>query len=490
MKSKISVLVLVLLLMISCEEEFLTLVPQSSLTTELIFKTDDDFRNALNGTYSLFRSFYNRAWIFGDLPSDDCEFYALRSVDYVNIDNFNVDVNSSELSNAWRDLYRTIGSANLVLSRLETADPYTIIDKVQYEAEARFCRALAYFNLARIFGDLPMFTEPVVIEDALKTPRTDVAIIYDEIIISDFLAAEAMLPVSYPPSMVGLPTKGAAKSLLGKVYLTIHDYQKAESKLMEVTTMGYSLLEDWFDLFDWTKEHHSEYIFDIEYIGGGLGIGSNFPLTFSGEDQDIGSPWVSALREVFGYTGRRGGGTGGGCPSLDFFNSFDPDDIRKERTAVDGIYDLNGNWVVSTGPTPRLSLKYVQPGYNFSISNDGLPNWRVTRYADVILMLAEALNENGKTPEALVYLNQIRVRAGLEEYSALTQTEARDKILEERRWELYLEGHRWFDLVRTGRAMEFLGPLGMKSHMTVFPVPQSQIEVINDPSIFPQNDGY
>lgn len=489
MKSTISVLVLALLLMISCKKEFLTLVPESSVTTELVFKTDDDFRNALNGVYSLFRNFYNNAWVFGDLPADDCEHYALRSVDLVNIDNFNVDVNSSDISNAWLYLYRTIGSANLVLSRLETADPSIIINKAQYEAEARFCRALAYFNLVRIFGDLPMLTEPVTVEATLIIPRTDVDIIYDEIIIRDFLAAEAMLPVSYPLSMVGLPTKGAAKSLLGKVYLTLHDFTNAESKLTEVTKMGYALLEDWFDLFDWENEHHSEYIFDIEYIGGGLGIGSNFQITFSSQDQDIGSPWVNALREVFSYKGSRGG-NGGGTPSLDFLNSFDPNDIRKEKTAIDGIYDLKGKWVTSIGPTPRITLKYVQPGYNFSVSNDGLPNWRVTRYADVILMLAEALNENGKTPIALVYLNQIRVRAGLEEYSALTQTEARDKILEERSRELYLEGHRWFDLVRTGRAMEFLGPLGMKPYMTVFPVPQSQIEIYNDPSIFPQNEGY
>lgn len=124
------------------------------------------------------------------------------------------------------------------------------------------------------------------------------------------------------------------------------------------------------------------------------------------------------------------------------------------------------------------------------IQNDSKANWKVIRYADVLLMLAEALNENGKTTEALSYLNQVRERAGLAGYANLTQAEAREKIYLERRLELYLEGHRWFDLIRTDQALAVMQPYGMKPYMTVFPIPQSQIEVVNNPAVFSQNPGY
>jgi len=123
-------------------------------------------------------------------------------------------------------------------------------------------------------------------------------------------------------------------------------------------------------------------------------------------------------------------------------------------------------------------------------ANDSRANWKVIRYADVILMYAEALNENGKTTEALTWLNKVRTRAGVANYAALTKDDAREKIYLERRLELSMEGHRWFDLVRTGRALSTMAPLGMKPYMNVFPVPQAQVEIIHDPAIFPQNPGY
>jgi hypothetical protein len=125
-----------------------------------------------------------------------------------------------------------------------------------------------------------------------------------------------------------------------------------------------------------------------------------------------------------------------------------------------------------------------------TINNDSPANWKVIRYADVLLMYAEVLNENGKSNEALIHLNQVRVRAGLEGYTELPQDELREKIYSERRFELYLEGHRWFDLVRTDRALSVMEPKGMRPYMTIFPIPLNQMELINDPVLFPQNPGY
>jgi hypothetical protein len=122
--------------------------------------------------------------------------------------------------------------------------------------------------------------------------------------------------------------------------------------------------------------------------------------------------------------------------------------------------------------------------------NDSKANWKVIRYADVLLMYAEALNENGKTSEALGFLNQVRARAKVPVYSGLGQADTREKIYLERRLELSSEGQRWFDLVRTGRALTVMAPYGMKPYMTVFPIPLNQLQIINDRSVFPQNPGY
>lgn len=490
MKSIISVLVLALLFMMSCKNDFIDIIPESEMTTDLVFKTDNDFRNALNGVYRQNQDFYDYYWEFGSLRGDDVEHWALRSIERVAMDQFTLDVNSDILNTAWLDLYSIIRSANTVLSKLELVDASVIEGKDQYAAEAKFLRALAYFNLVRIFGDVPMITVPITVQEALVVTQSNVDIIYNDVIIKDLLEAEAKLPETYASADVGAPTKGAAKSLLGKVYLTRHNFDLAETKLMEVTKMGYALLDNFEDLWgDLDNEHHSEYIFDIEYIGGNVGLGSEYATLFQYEDQDVGNELTATMFEVFGYTGRHVGG-GAGSPSQELIDLFDPNDLRIERTARTGLYDLDSNFVIPTAQTKRFTLKYVEYGYNNDISGNGKANWKVIRYADVLLMLAEALNENGKTTEALPYLNQVRERAGLSGYSGLSQSEARDKIYLERRFELYLEGHRWFDLVRTGRAIEVMGPFGMQPHMTVFPIPQPQIEVINDPEILSQNPGY
>ena len=486
MKSKIIILALASVLMMSCKKEFLEISPVSTVTVNLLYKTDKDYQDALVGCYRELQDFYDNMWIFGDLRGDDCRQDAIRSQDFIRVDRFVMDVNDDITSFAWRDLYQVISRTNSLLSKIAEAKVSIVPNKDQYIGEASFIRALAYFDLVRIFGDVPMIIAPISSKDALEKGRTAVDIIYKDVIIKDFLVAEANLPAKYSSTNVGRATKGAAKSLLGLVYLTQHDFIQAESKLRDVTTMGYSLLANWDDLFNFNNEHHSEYIFDIEYIDGDIGLGSNFTQQFLPEDQDVGSTLRKALVEKYNITSTSGGS--GGTPNKAFIDAFDPLDLRKDMSVALGIFDKNGIWVPIPGTGAAVSA--FTKKYLTSFSTEGKANWRVVRYADVLLMLAEALNENNKTDEALTYLNQVRTRAGLLGYSGLTQSDARDKILLERRFELYMEGHRWFDLVRTGRALSVMAPYGMKSFNTVFAIPQDQIEVINDPKILPQNVGY
>lgn len=486
MKNIISLIALLSMLMVSCKKDFIEVLPESALTVDALYKTDKDFQDAVVGVYSGFRAPYSQFWQFSDLRADDVGHFWQGRVDLVRLDNFVMDVNDPLLINSWRDYYKIIYSANILLSNIEKADVSIIKNKELYIGEARFLRALAYFNLVRIFGDVPMLTTPITIEESYNISRDKADLIYNELIIPDLLEAENKLPVNYSGADVGRATQGAAKALLGKVYLTRKDFIKAEVKLKEVTTMSYALLNNFNDLFSYTNEHHSEYIFDIEYIEGGVGLGSSFTSEFMVEFQTAGGPVVAALQNIYGIKVINSGSAG--SPTADLIGAFEPADLRREITIAQGVTNQNGDFI-PLAPTgiPSFTKKYMA---SLIIQNDSRTNWKVIRYADVLLMLAETLNENGKTDEALSYLNQIRERAGLAGYTNLTQAEAREKVYLERRLELYLEGHRWFDLLRTDRALAIMQPYGMKPYMTVFPIPQSQIEVVNNPSVFSQNPGY
>ena len=387
-----------------------------------------------------------------------------------------LEAGTADLWEAW---YQVIMGAETVLSHVDVVEMPN--ERRQfYRGQAYFFKALAYFDLVRIFGAVPAVTTPVSIEGSYRVPREPVENVYETIIIPDFIAAESALPAKCSGDEVGRATSGAAKSLLGRVYLTKGDFLNAESKLKEVTTMGYQLLANYEDLFDYTKsEHHSEYIFDIEYQSG-IGEGSTFTTAFF--------PNFSEMNEFFNITGA---GQEYNNPTQELISLFVPGDTRKEVTVgvPGGFYDADSVFhALPTSTNQTYTKKYFDSS---PVRADSKANWKVIRYADVLLMYAEALNENGKPQQAIPFLNQVRTRAGLEGYpNTMSQTETRDAIVLERRLELSFEGVRWFDLVRTGKAYEVMKDKGMAPYMTVFPIPLSQVQIINDPTIFPQNPGY
>ena len=487
MKKVVSIILLLCTIMVSCKKDFIEKTPISTISVDALYKTDKDFQDAVIGVYIGFRDPYQNFWQFGDLRGDDVQHDPASGLEQIRVDNFVTDNSDNLLATSWRSHYIIINRANVLLSKIETADAAVLKNKARHKAETQFLRALAYFNLVRIFGDVPLLTTSITSEEAYKIGREKTDKIYNELIIKDLVEAENNLPVKYTGTDVGRATKGAAKALLARVYLTRKDFVKAEAKLQEVTTLGYALLNNFNDLFDYTKdEHHSEYIYDIEYISGGFGLGSNFTNTFTLEFQFAGTPLVDELFRRFRIPPGAGGSAGN--PTAAFMAAFDPKDLRKDITAVTGLTGPNGTFIpLSPTGVSAFTMKYMAP---IITNNDGPANWKLIRYADVLLMYAEALNENNKTNEDLGFLNQVRKRAGLAGYANMSQDEAREKIYLERRFELYLEGHRWFDLVRTGRALSVMAPKGMKPWMTVFPIPLKQIELINDRSVFSQNDGY
>lgn len=472
------VYLIVPILLASCSNDFIDLQPQSTVSTDMLYKTDGDFKDAVIGGYNVLQTQYRDMYIFGDVRADDSEIQVVKTDAWSDSDLFVMNSNNGTINSTWRNYYSCIYRMNMVLSKIESADPAVVTNKNRHIGEAKFLRAFAYFDLIRIFGDVPLVTVPLTIQEAQVAPRAKTDLVYD-LIISDLLSIEQLLPAKYTGADVGRATSGAAKSLLGKVYLTRHDFQKAESKLQEVTTMGYALLANFNTLFDYSKdEHHSEYIFDIEYASGNS-ITNNMTNRFAPNS----APFLA-------YYGVKGIGGEANSPSLELMDLFDDSDTRKDVTVgtYGGFYNGAGEFIAFPSATVRTyTKKYLTA---IPSTDDSDVNWKVLRYADVILMYAEALNENGKTNDALTYLNMIRTRAGVPTYSGLSQGDLREAIYKERRLELSFEGHRWFDLTRTGRAYETMKSKGMKEYMTVFPVPWSQIQVINDDAIFWQNEGY
>ena len=467
-----------ILILFACKKSFIELTPISTVSTDALYKTDKDFKDAVIGIYGVYQNQYQNMWLFGDMRGDDSWDELVKGT-AAAMDNFTINNDDGVIYSTWLNYYNIINRANVILAKIEGTDNAVVKNKDIYVAEASFLRALAYFDLVRIYGDVPMVSSPLTIDEGYKLGREKVSKIYDQIIIKDLLVADSKLPVKFTGADVGRATKGAAKALLGKVYLTVKDFTKAESKLQEVTTMGYSLLPKYNDLFDYTKdEHHNEYIFDIEYEQG-IGEGNCFTTNFSPKDP--------ATAAFYGVTG---GQNGNNNPPKALFDIFPAGDLRKDITAANGFTDNNGVFrplLPTSNDVQTYTKKYMT---RLLAVCDSRANWKVIRYADVLLMYAEALNENGKTSEALTFLNMVRGRAGLQGYSNLAQTQTRDNIYLERRLELSFEGHRWFDLLRTGRALSVMSGFGMKAYMTVFPLPLSQVQLINNASIFPQNPGY
>ncbi|WP_439487195.1 RagB/SusD family nutrient uptake outer membrane protein [Algoriphagus sp.] len=462
--------VLIITTLGSCSEDFIDLTPPSAVTVDVLYTTEADFQQALVGVYTGLREQYGGFWEIGDLRADDVWQEATNQTARVLTDNFQ---GHTAANNLWTNGYVMINRANLLLEKIQLVD---IPNKEIYIAETKFIRALGYFNLVRVFGAVPYITSSLSPEDSYQTGRTDVNTIYNELIIPDLIEGANVLPLQYSGADIGRATQGAAKALLGKVYLTRKNYVEAETILRDVTTMGYELVDDYPSLFDPANKHHAEYIFDIEYTSAPNAAGNTMTSICSAN-------WP-VLRSLYGMVGTLHDSC---TPRISFRNLFDDEDRRRDISAAVGLTTGEGVFEPLPSRWSAITGKYLS---DVPSADNGNSNFPVIRYADVLLMLAEALNENGKTTESIEVLNRVRLRAGVATYSGSPQNEVRSWIELERRLELNMEGHRWFDLLRWEKAFEVLEPLGMEPHMTLWPLPESQVILINDPSILPQNPGY
>ena len=466
----------------SCSESFLDLKPISTATSDNFYKTADDFRNAVNGGYAGLQAggIIANSYVFGEITSDNTVAVASGSVtDQDEFDRFYIKTTNPFISGRWNDSYSAITRYNTILDKIgPVAMDETL--KNRYIAETKFLRAVVYFTLVRTFGDVPLILKPVSTPAEGYTfgrnPQSDV---YAQI-EKDLTEAESVLPVSYPAADLGRATKGAAKAFLGKVYLTQKKYAPAVSKLKEVIDLGvYVLLPSYADVFRVANKNNKESVFDVQYKSGGAGEGNNWPNAFA--PQNSGNAVIAF------------GGDGNNQPTLDIINAYEAGDLRKDVSVASSYTNAAGQVIPD---------RFIKKYYDVPVAKgDNGNNIPLIRYADVLLMYAEALNEVSYQPagDALNYLNMIRTRAGLAKKTAAdipSQQAFRLAMEQERRVELAFEGHRWFDLVRTDRAIPVLNSKkeqirlvnDLTANNLVFPIPQSQID-INKEKI-KQNTGY
>ncbi|RVT78704.1 RagB/SusD family nutrient uptake outer membrane protein [Flavobacterium sufflavum] len=490
MKKIILILILSAGLFVSCTE--LEVTPTSFVTKENFFITQDDAIASVTSVYASLSLDPGEQSLFGrnlyfltDMASD----YAAAGVSATNpqvraLSSLTHDATSDRVQVAWRQIYAGINRANVAIDNIPKTAATDVV-KTRLINEAKFIRALLYFQAVRLWGGVPIVLhEPTSIQvESLKSNRATVDQVYTQI-ISDLTDAEA-LPSTYTGTNVGRATSGAAKAILAKVYLTKKDWPNAILKAKEVINggYGYALFENFADIFDKTKKNGKEHIFSVQFESNQAGNGSS------------GSTFQST--SFTGFTATEPADIISDVAL--FYDIYATGDTRRDASYVKQLVNP-ATGALYTFPKP-LFKKYLDLNNLATPSNVAI-NFPIIRYADILLSLAEAINEkDGATLEAHELVNQVRRRAFAKPISTpnvtvdlvgLTTVQLREAIREERKKEFVQEGQRWFDLVRWGTLVTEVKKVTAKNSVSarnnLYPIPQSERNI--DPIGLPQNDGY
>ncbi len=480
---KFKYILIILCISFACSDDFVNVDSQDQ-NSEDFFNSEADYQNALIAAYDLLQSTYLNVML-GEIASDNTRAGGESAIDVPGIqeidDMIHTPVNQ-QLRDIWSWMYGGVNRANYIL---EFQDKTDFSGKSNVIGQTRFLRAYYNFELVKFFGDIPLkVDERIQFGDQFDIPRTPKSEVY-ALIEQDLIFAADNLP--YNQSQVGRVTKGAAQALLGKVYLYQDKFNEAAAVLEDLINSGpHDLLADYTDMFENDNENTIESVFEVQYTdqeGAGFGClqcsEGNVAVGFNGIRNYTGPVFESG----FSFN----------VPTQEVVDEFEDGDLRLDVA----ILDIDA-WAESTGATfstgfehtGYFNRKYIarQGDLNTGDANLTNPNnYRSIRYADVLLMAAEALNRGGiDDGRARLYLNQVRTRAGLPDVTdggvALTTA-----IYHERRVELVGEGHHFFDLVRTGRASAEIDGFQSGKH-ELFPIPLIEIQLAGNQ--WEQNPGY
>ena len=463
----------------SCKK-FLEENPKDKVSTANYYTTPEDALNAINSAYAYlnvtsaapfsYGVYHSDFWLTAGLASDELQNDQAAAPQYGDLATFTYNPRNAALEEIWQMGFKTITIANIAIERI----PLISMDetlRTRYVNEAKFIRGLLYFNLVRLFGKVPLILHET---ETLYPPQANTEDVYTQI-IADLTAAEA-LPDEYPVgSGRGRATKWAAKGLLAKVYLTKKDFHNAATKSLEVINSGkFDLWQDYADVFKLSSRNGKEAVFSVGF--GDAGGAISF--------WEVGQFNVRLLPTQLSEEGVVNA-QGWQSPTQQLYDSFDPDDRRRAVTFITQVKKKDGTTLTIKPYIQKYWDRVAEPTGNGS-AND----FPVLRYADVLLMCAEASMENGDANNAYKYINMVRKRARydgttykdiLPDYAGLAPDQFRTAVLKERRMELVCEGQRWFDLIRTG-TLQTLVPQAKpgvtpSAKQIIFPIPQREIEV-------------
>ncbi len=477
--------------------KFLDIEPPYTQDAENFFQNEEDYVRALTGAYDLLQGMFVSYWI-GDIASDNTIAGGESVTDTEGlhqIENMTHGAVNNELRNLMRWNYCGIARCNFILEPKDVEIDFS--SKATIMAEAKFLRAFYYFELVKVFGDVPLIIDKRLgvqeVNQTIRTPKNEV---YDQIEkdLNEAIAVLSFKAESSHSGIKGRVDKGAALGLLGKVHLYQQEWPTAAQAFSLLINSGYySLTTDYADIFLKSSENNSETVFDVEYSGQ---EGGSYGCLICLEGNL--APGFQGIRQYDGPV--YGDGNSYNLPTQDLFNSFENYDPRRDLTC------LNLDYFISQQPN-AADLTYNQGGgghtgfYNNKYIKsraemlNGIPdndltsgvNYRVIRYADILLMAAEAKLGSGDDSNALTYLNEVRARVGLSPKTLISSDQLYEDILTERRSELSCEGHRFFDLVRTNKAADVINGFVVGKH-ELFPIPQDEIDLAG--GNWSQNPGY
>jgi tetratricopeptide (TPR) repeat protein len=450
---KIPLLLLVAFLT-SCSDSFLELYPKDTLNEGNFYKTETEFILLANGCYVPMRNYEkNQHWVLAELISDNGSKQnnirtgeASRGV----IDQFILGSDNAAYEDFWDQSYNGITRCNKLLSELNregvTFSKESLKDRSA--GEALFLRALYYFNLVRQFGGVPLVTTPITSQEAVSIKRSTEEQVYAQI-VQDLTEAIGHFAKASDVAETGRANEWAARGMLGKVQLTLKKYPEAQQALLAVINSGkYQLLPNYADLFNPANKDYKETIFAMQYSEASVEVANQFIFQFAPHT----SGGAVTLRPNINIVN-----AGWNQPTDDLINAFEPGDVRK---GVSIAYWTGLDWDNKVRPIP-YPAKYKAP--ISAPDNRAGDNFPILRYSDVLLMYAEVLNEQGRTSEAIPYVQQVRTRAKLTApITATDKVALQNLIAKERQVELCFENHRWYDLKRTGKAIEVMNAHGKR----------------------------
>ncbi|MHA4810927.1 RagB/SusD family nutrient uptake outer membrane protein [Flavitalea flava] len=463
--------VLCISILASCSKDFLNVVPTDRIPKQEFYKTESDLTAAIYGIYSAQKTLYisNELALYNleETRSDNTNQNYGRQTEHKAADNFTMQAGSTTVSGMWSSAYNCINLCNALIDRA----PAVQMDdtkKKQLIGEALFIRGQVYFLLLQDYGGVPLrLHETVALSGNNNLARSSVDSVYLQI-IGDLTTASASLPANYTGADIGRATSYAAYGLLGKVQLQKGDNTAAVAALRKVVFPGspYSLLPNYADLWNPATKNSAESIFELQFLP---------PLNGS-------NLWNYFAPTSLGVPGGNNGNTSPNTPTQDLIDAYEPGDIR-----------LNASLAYDPVLRPYI-LKFKDPAV--SVGNDARNNFPILRYADAMLLLAEAL---GETTESYDLINLVRDRANLGPISAATPGTFIDKVMHERQVELAFECHRWHDLLRMGTAKalsimnsnlahEFPGVgIVIDAHQLIAPLPLTETQTN---TLAGQNPGY